>query len=161
MVASSLCCLVHRHIPGFPGVAGESGGGRGRACGFSSCSFCVPLPPWGRSIWGCLQCQAGPAAASGSPRRWCSGGSGSGCRDGMPRPFPAPGRRPVPPTAAAPETWRGSGSEGGSWEGRAGQSISVLWQFAARIAELRGPVGPGPYLLLNIKYVNEKWINDY
>lgn len=119
MIALSLCRLVHRHIPGFQ--VWQVRGGAGRCwrrphCGFNSCSFCVPLPLSGRSIWGCWQCQAGPAAASGWPQRWCWDGSDSGCRVGMPRPFPAPRRHPAHPTAAALETWHDSGSGGGSWE---------------------------------------------
>lgn len=126
----------HRHIPGFQvwQVRQEGGGGRewGSAGGglavwgfFSSCSFCVPRPPWGRSIWGCSQCRAGPAAASGWPRRWCWDGSDSGCRCGTPRPSPAPGRRPARPTAAAPGTWRGCGSGGGSCGGERTKTLSA------------------------------------
>lgn len=119
----------HRHIPGFQVCVASERSGKGECwrrprCGFSSCSFCVPLPPWGRSIWGCSQYQAGPAAASDWRQKLCWDGNDSGCRGGMPQPFPALRRHPARPTAAAQETWRGSGSGGGSWEGRGEKNVN-------------------------------------
>lgn len=111
----------HRHIPGW----GEGAGG-----GFSSCSLCVPLPPWGRSTWGCWRCRAGPAAASGWPQRWCWDGNGSWCTGDTLQSFPAPGRRHAHPTAAALETWRGCDGGAESCRGKhiVCMQVTIDWE---------------------------------